>query len=253
MSDWLEPLREALDVASRPVSSFFRDDDAGWRDDRLLALLDLFAERGLPLDLAVIPAFLRPLLARELVRRAEAPGHRLHLHQHGRAHCNHEPEGRSCEFGPARDRVAQLHDLERGRRRLERYLGGRVDPIFTPPWNRCTATTGECLLELGIPVLSREWRAEPLGVPGLIELPISVDWLARHKGRPLTRVELGLALAAAATSTRPLGVMFHHAVMDDAELDAAAELLDLLAAHPQSRPQPMVALALACKPVEAPA
>jgi hypothetical protein len=243
VTGWLEPLREALDLAARPVPVFFRDDDAGWRDDRLFPLLDLFAQRALPLDLAVIPAFLRPMLARELVRRADAPGRGLRLHQHGYAHRNHEPEGRSCEFGPARDRAAQLHDLERGRRRLERQLGGWLEPIFTPPWNRCTDDTGECLVELGILVLSREWRALPLGVPGLFELPVSVDWFARRKGQPLTRVELGLALAGAAASSRPLGVMFHHAVMDEDERAAAAELLDLLAEHPLAHPQPMLELA----------
>ena len=245
MSEWLEPLRDALDGALRPVSVFFRDDDAGWRDDCLFPFLDLFEERALPLDLAVIPAFLRPVLARELVRRVDRPDQVLRLHQHGYAHRNHEPEGRSCEFGRTRDRAAQLHDLERGRRRLERQLGGRLDPIFTPPWNRCTEVTGECLVELGLPILSREWQATPLGVPGLIELPVSIDWFARRKGTPLTRFELGLALAGAAASSRPLGIMFHHAVMDEAELAAAAELLDLLAEHPRAHPRPLLELAAA--------
>ena len=32
--------RDALDAARAPVPVFFRDDDAGWGDARLLALLD---------------------------------------------------------------------------------------------------------------------------------------------------------------------------------------------------------------------
>jgi hypothetical protein len=43
VSAWLAPLREALDAAPAPVTFFFRDDDAGWRDDRLEALLDVFS------------------------------------------------------------------------------------------------------------------------------------------------------------------------------------------------------------------
>jgi hypothetical protein len=39
----LEPVRDALDERDSPVTLFFRDDDAGWRTDRLRALLDLFA------------------------------------------------------------------------------------------------------------------------------------------------------------------------------------------------------------------
>ena len=41
----------------------------------------------------------------------------------------------------------------------------------------------------------------------------------------------------------PLGVMLHHAVMDERERASAGVLLDLLAAHPTVRPSPMLALA----------
>ena len=71
------------------------------------------------------------------------------LHQHGLAHVNHEREGRKCEFGPSRDAAAQRRDIADGRERLAALLGDRVDPIFTPPWNRCTADTGAVLAELG--------------------------------------------------------------------------------------------------------
>jgi hypothetical protein len=52
---WLDPLRVALDETAAPVTFFFRDDDAGWDDGRLFSLLDVFARRALPLDVAVIP------------------------------------------------------------------------------------------------------------------------------------------------------------------------------------------------------
>ena len=119
----------------------------------------------------MIPAELDAGLARELRERP------VGLHQHGLAHVNHEREGRKCEFGPARDAAAQRRDIADGRERLAALLGDRVDPIFTPPWNRCTADTGRVLAELGFAVLSREARAEPLGVPGLAELPVSVDYI----------------------------------------------------------------------------
>jgi hypothetical protein len=48
-------LRVALDETAAPVTFFFRDDDAGWDDGRLFSLLDVFARRALPLDVAVIP------------------------------------------------------------------------------------------------------------------------------------------------------------------------------------------------------
>ena len=217
------------------MSVFFRDDDAGWSDDRLRRLLDEFARRSLPLDLAVIPQALGPELAHDLRERADDAGGLLGLHQHGLAHANHEASGRPCEFGPSRSRARQLLDIERGRARLEGLLDGRVDPIFTPPWNRCTRETADCLLELGFTALSRESRAEPVGVPGLHELSVHVDWFARRKGVRLSRSDLGSLLAAAGEAGGPVGVMFHHAEMDAAERAAAAELLDLLAGHPQVR------------------
>ena len=237
-SGWLDPVTRAFDAASAPVPVFFRDDDAGWGDVRLEALLDLFARRALPVDLAVIPLALDAGLARELVARPE-----VGLHQHGLAHLNHEREGRRCEFGPARGAAAQRRDIARGRERLADLLGARVDPIFTPPWNRCTADTGRCLAELGFEVLSREARAAPLGVPGLRELPVSVDWFAHRHGDRLSRPELGARIAAAIGSGAPVGLMFHHAVMDAAEMRDAAALLAVVAGHEHARPARMLALA----------
>jgi peptidoglycan/xylan/chitin deacetylase (PgdA/CDA1 family) len=216
MGSWLQPVEEAVDAAREPVRVFFRDDDAGWDDARLLALLDRFAACGLPVDLAVIPLELDAGLARELLAR---PG--VGLHQHGLAHTNHEREGRKCEFGPSRGLQAQRRDIEAGRDRLTDLLGDRVDPIFTPPWNRCTPDTGTALAELGFRVLSRESRAEPLGMPGLSELPVHIDWVR------LAPLELGARIAGAIQSGGPVGLMFHHAVMED--MRPMSDLLTVLA------------------------
>jgi peptidoglycan/xylan/chitin deacetylase (PgdA/CDA1 family) len=216
MGSWLQPVEEALDAAREPVRVFFRDDDAGWDDTRLLALLDVFAAHDLPVDLAVIPAELHPPLARELLAR---PG--VGLHQHGLAHANHERAGRKCEFGPSRGLAAQRRDIEAGRARLADLLGDRVDPIFTPPWNRCTTDTGTALAALGFRVLSRESRAEPLDVPGLFELPVHIDWVR------FSQAELGARIAGAVRAGGPVGLMFHHAVMED--MRPLSDLLGLLA------------------------
>jgi peptidoglycan/xylan/chitin deacetylase (PgdA/CDA1 family) len=242
MMHWLDPVQEELDSAPAPVDVFFRDDDAGWRDDRLIALLDLFEQHALPLDLAVIPAALERSVAAELRARA---GARLGLHQHGFAHRNHEPDGRRFEFGPSRPYGAQRRDIEAGAERLAALLGDVVQPIFTPPWNRCTSVTGRCLLELGFRVLSRESRAAPLALAGLRELPVSVDWCGRRHGVRFAAGEVAKLLAGALRAGSPVGVMFHHAVMDGADLARAGELLALVAEHPRSRPLPMRELALA--------
>jgi hypothetical protein len=229
VSAWLRPLREALDAAPEPVTFFFRDDDAGWRDDRLMALLDVFAERAVPIDLAAIPLDMTPELSEALARRAECQP--LGLHQHGYAHVSHETEGRKCEFGPARSADEQLHDIADGRRVLLELLGPALQPMFTPPWNRCTADTGAALVELGIGALSRDRTAVALELDGLRELPVQVDWFAKRKGVPLGREAVGEQLAARAGEPAPLGVMLHHAEMDTKDLTAMSELLDVICAH----------------------
>jgi hypothetical protein len=236
MSAWLDELRRALDSAPRPVSFFFRDDDAGWCDERLIELLDLFALHSLPVDVAAIPAALPPSMAVELRARVEAAPRMVGVHQHGFAHQNHEPEGRrKCEFGVARERTLQRSDIESGKARLFDLFGPNVSPIFTPPWNRCTAVTGECLLGAGFSVLSRDLTAAPLNLDGLFELPVTIDWFARRKGVRLGLDELGSVLAATTLTHVPVGIMFHHALMDESERKRTGELLATLASHPNAR------------------
>jgi hypothetical protein len=230
---WLDPVQAAIDAANRPVDVFFRDDDAGWESDRLFALIHRFEAHALPLDVAVIPLALDRDLAAEL--RARAATTKLALHQHGFAHLNHEPEGRKFEFGPSRSHRQQGRDIEIGAARLAGLLGDAVQPIFTPPWNRCTIETAHALVERGFRVLSRESRAAPFDLPGLQELPIRLDWLAHHHGIRLSPDEFGERLAQAIYDGGPVGVMFHHAAMDAAELDRADELLALVAGHPRVR------------------
>src|SRR5262249_32889175 len=129
----VEPLRWALDALPAPVTFFFRDDDIGWDDDRLLDLLDILGHHSLPVDLAAPPAAISIDLARTLRARAEASPELVAVHQHGFAHVNHEPEGRKCEFGPSRSAADQRRDIDCGRRRLADVFGPIVQPIFTPP------------------------------------------------------------------------------------------------------------------------
>ncbi len=242
MSGWLAPVLRALDQRSGELTLFFRDDDAGWDDARLFQLLDLFESHAVPLDLAVIPGALTPPLAAALLRRWDASGGRLGLHQHGWTHQNHQVEGRPCEFGPGRSAAAIHADLRAGRDRLQQLLGAGVDPIFTPPWNRCTAETGEGLRRLGFVTLSRDTTAVPLDLPGLFELPIAVDWFARARGVRLTLPALGERLAAAVGGPGPVGLMLHHGVTGEEDFVQLAALLDLLGDQPRVRVQPMRAL-----------
>jgi hypothetical protein len=233
VSDWLDPVREALDAADPPSRFFFRDDDAGWADAELEALLDTFEPHHLPLDVAAIPAVVTERTVRLLVERRELGRNDVTVHQHGYAHVNHEPEGRKCEFGAARSPQQQRDDVARGRVALTELLG-ELAPVFTPPWNRCAEWTPTVLRGLGFSALSRDVSAGRADVPGLVELPISVDWFAKRKKVPVDRAGRATLVAEAVRSGEPVGVMLHHEVMssdDFAELD---QLLALLVVHPHA-------------------
>lgn len=228
---WLDPVRAALDSLATPATVFVRDDDAGWGHDRLAALVAVAGRHGVVVDLAVIPDVLDDAIAADLVGWAESG--QVRLHQHGRSHTNHQRDGRKCEFGPDRSRYDQQLDLFHGAQRLARHLGPHLDPVFTPPWNRCTAVTAELLAELGWRVLSRDHTAEPFGRPDLAEIPVTFDWFGKTRGQPWGPAERAERIASSLTGgDGPAGIMLHHAVTDDENLAAIDQLFALLAAHP---------------------
>jgi peptidoglycan/xylan/chitin deacetylase (PgdA/CDA1 family) len=232
---WLISLAETLDAASQPIVFFFRNDDAGWEDRRLFELLRLFGKHDVPLDLAVIPKSIRNNTAARLRVLVEMFPEKISLHQHGYAHLNHEPDGRKSEFGDSRPGTLQLADITSGRQLLMDMFGPVVDPIFTPPWNRCTAMTATCLRAAGFAYLSRDVSAIPIDTNGLREVPVAIDWFKKRQGFRLAPSEIGAALSAAARARSAVGVMLHHAVMDHDEHTRLGELLRLLSLHPHAR------------------
>lgn len=228
---WLDPVRAALDRLESPRLVFVRDDDAGWGDDRLTALLDVCARIGCPVDVAVIPAALGPGLARRL--RAQALRAPTGLHQHGYAHVNHEPTGRKCEFGPTRSSEQVAEDVRHGAAVLADLLGD-VDPVFTPPWNRSAPGLAGVLADAGFEVLSRDHTAPTIGHPGLRETPVTVDWFGHDSGARWSPERLAERVARSLRQDRITGLMLHHAVTDDEELTLVGDLLQLLAGHPRT-------------------
>ena len=159
------------------------------------------------------------------------------MHQHGYAHVNHEPEGRKCEFGVSRSAAEQADDIAAGRELLGSQLGD-LAPVFTPPWNRCAPWTAEVLRDLGVAVLSRDLSAGVAGVPGLVELPVTVDWFAKRRKVPVDRTGRGELLAEKAREPRPVGVMLHHEVMSDLDRADTGALLALLGRASRRRRRP---------------
>lgn len=229
---WLEPICRALAERRETVKIFFRNDDAGIENVRLFKLFDIFEKFALPLDMAVIPKEVSPAFAGELTLRLNLKPNLFSIHQHGFAHISHEREGRKCEFGKARNKSQQFFDIAKGRRILADFFDTLPQPIFTPPWNRCTKETGESLRELGFKILSRETGAEPLSIAGLTEIPVSVDWFAKRKGIPLNRDEIGELTEKTIRENDVIGIMLHHALMNEIEREFLGEMLEIFSRCP---------------------
>ena len=120
-------------------------------------------------------------------------------------------------------------------------LGATVDPIFTPPWNRCSQTTADLLYSMPFKALSRDHTAATLQLSELVEIPVSVDW-CRWEKADSGRERLGQQIATGIAAGDPVGVMLHHAAMSGDACDAVGDLLDLLMQHGQVRCVSMMSL-----------
>jgi len=212
--DAFDQLAQTLESSVKHYQVFFRDDDGGWADSRLQSLCDCFGQMAVPLDIALIPDALTSstvTLLRALLSDSSAL---FHMHQHGFAHVNHQTQGRSCEFGSERDFAHQFDDIAQGQQILHDHLESSAEPIFTPPWNRCTTATKRALEQLGFRALSRITGSEPLS-GNLVELPVAVDWLKKKHGVRLEAEDIILQITTQFKSEQPvIGIMLHHEHMD---------------------------------------
>jgi len=230
----LDKLQILIDGSDEPVTIFFRDDDAGWANERLVALCDRFGTCGVSLDLAVIPGALDGDAQETLCELLQQHGPLLHLHQHGHSHSNHQQSGRKCEFGSARCFDQQRRDIAAGQRRLKALFGELIEPVFTPPWNRCTSECCQALAELDFTVLSRIVGSDELDHFGLADVSVSIDWQKKRDGARLSGPDFCHYATRQIERQTIIGIMLHHETMDDAELECLARFLQHLQKSPNA-------------------
>ncbi|WP_161946165.1 polysaccharide deacetylase family protein [Desulfonatronum thiosulfatophilum] len=219
-------------VASCPTI-WFRADDVAVASGSFAAMADCFRRHRIPLAPAVVPSWLSLSRWREIEAVMGKNG-RWSFHQHGRRHLNHEPVGRKSEFGPARSAEAKRRDILLGRQRLERIMGDDFLPVFTAPWNRFDAITGQCLRELGFLAASRNDKAfnsEPIDLP---EIPVNCD-LHTRRGTPSQTWNDFFAEVESGLQRGLLGVMLHHQRMNSRALEFLDIFLSAVAASPRLR------------------
>jgi peptidoglycan/xylan/chitin deacetylase (PgdA/CDA1 family) len=230
--DWQKRLtagvRQAAAEGTGSTRIFFRADDVGVPGERFREMIAIFVRHALPLNLAVVPAWLTTQRWRSLVRIGRAAPRLWCWHQHGWRHHNHERRGKKQEFGPSRPDHDLRADLDRGRRRLEALLGDQFFPVFTPPWNRCSAAVLAYLHRAGYRAVSRSRNSRPPCPSNLRDLAVDIDLHTRKDVDARAGWgALGNELTSGLTR-RTCGFMLHHQRMNSSSLAGLDILLGLL-------------------------
>jgi hypothetical protein len=249
---WDEPAWDALAEElgawlgqRRQATFWWRDDDAGLPNPALEHLLSVAGGTGIPLGVAVVPAW----LTSEVVEALEAAGEPVVVLQHGFAHANHEREiqpgerkVRPAECGGARSVEVVLEELAEGATRLAARFGGRFLRLFVPPWNRIAPAVIADLPRLGYRGLSTFGpRRVASPAPGLLQVNCHVDPILWREDKRFAGAEVILdrirthLLArreGRVDPTEPTGLLTHHHDLDSAGWAFLEAFLSRLATHP---------------------
>jgi len=219
---WKEPLpgwEEKLDEASARMTSaalppiFFRADDIGAAGKAFDALCRLFRHYRLPLGMAVIPSWLSETRQQKLFQAAPVDEELWNWHQHGWRHINRQKKGDNSEFGSDRDFERQHEDIVQGRAKLERIFGPHLVPVFSPPWNRFSATTISILRKLDFKGICTANSFTP-GMKsrhGIKQFPVRLDLHTRNVQDPTDDFALLISQFYGLTKMKgPTGIMVRH-------------------------------------------
>lgn len=212
---WRERLVETVQrlPGRHKVRVFFRADDIGAGGHRFHALCALFREHGVPLALAVVPAWLTEARIDQLFASAPPDEDLWGWHQHGWRHVNWQKTGKKCEFGDQRPLEKQWKDVWQGHTRLMTVFQERLLPVFTPPWNRLSVMTLEVLDQMGFKAVS---TTDPLPKTGknthrLKNFRIAIDLHTRKNDDGASDYDLLLhELTSAFSKDAVVGIMIHH-------------------------------------------
>lgn len=243
--DGLDPLRIELDAwagAGRVADLWWRDDDAEAPTPQVRRMLDLSAEHGAPVFIAVVPGKAVDALALPVLECPTAVPV-----QHGWMHADHSPKDikGKWELGLHRPVEAILEELARGRSRMIELFQDRFEPMLGPPWNRIAPELLPLLPAAGYAALSVFGpRARAMPVPGLRVVNGHCDIIAWKRDRAFIGAEKSAERLAAHLCARregtvdaaePTGLLTHVWLHDDAIWDAVTGILRLVAAHPAAR------------------
>ncbi len=208
---------------SADVLIWWRDDDAGRDTAAFDALLALAERSKRPLALAVVPAWLDPIVTAKILAMDE-----VHVLQHGWDHADHAPVGsKRIELGGLLSEDACSQNLESGKALLERAFGDRFQPVLVPPWNRIDERCLRLLCGLGFAAISG-FAEDRRGVAcGLVQVNARVDvidWRGSQRMKSTTQIEAEIRTLLAQPEVGSIGLLSHHLDMTLDDLDRLAHI-----------------------------
>ena len=219
--------------AGRKADFWLRDDDAVEPTAALDRLLTLTEKYGVPVALAVIPAFTGAALAKRL---DEAP-HAV-VAVHGWTHENHAAAGeKKQELGTHRDRDLVLEELSQGLAHVVHLHGPRLVPLLVPPWNRIDADLIAGLAPIGFEALSVFGPSKPAALRMVNSNVDLMDWHGTGGCRDHGTLvgDIVAQLSRSFDGGDAVGVLTHHLVHDEAAWLFLARLFEIIAGHSACR------------------
>ena len=209
---------------------FFRADDIGVMSDSFIRLIKLFELHRIPLNLAVVPAWISEARWSAISNACDVSSALWCWHQHGWRHRNHQAEGKKGEFGSQRKDYEIKADILKGMERLQTLLGSNFSPFFTPPWNRCSEQTLTILESSGFRAVSRDSGAKPASLL-LPDFPVNTDLHTRREKNPDDSLKNLASEFESGIRSGRLGIMIHHQRMNESAFTLLDELLQMVAGN----------------------
>lgn len=231
-ADFETGLTAFMNTLERPLSFWWRDDDAIDNTPALQTMLGLQARHDVPLGLAVIPEGVKPPLV-----EAIGTNGLVTVLQHGWQHINHAPKSeKKQELGLHRPLETVLRELEEGKTRLRERFGEQFQPVLTPPWNRIAPEVADgAAARVGLMGLSTYNKA-PDNKP--YQCNTHVDIINWRDSRGFIGWQALFDLMVQEMTERkdtgsdePIGFLSHHLVHDDGCWEALDAVFTVLAPH----------------------
>jgi hypothetical protein len=212
--------------AGKPVRFWLRDDDAVEPSTALSRFNTLTEAYSIPATLAVIPEN----TGEPLVENLDNLSH-INIAVHGWSHKNYAPDTqKKQELGSHRPCEQVLVELSQGFNRLSALYTDRFVPLLVPPWNRIAQDLVGSLSDIGFAGLSTFGHEKPATIKMINTHVDLIDWKGTRGGRASDQL-FGEFIENIRATDKPIGLLTHHLVHDEAAWSFMESLFEATAHH----------------------